>query len=113
MIGKKYRLIDIAREIDRDKSTIIRWEELRLIPTAKRDSRGWRYYNDKEVKNIIDLVKKTEYFRKEVKVNGEVVRARTPKAVYIGMFLGVLFMASQLFMLGFRAYAVDTADEII
>ena len=57
MFGKKYRLIDIAREIDRDKSTIIRWEDLGLIPAAKRDSRGWRYYNDKEVKAIIELVK--------------------------------------------------------
>ena len=32
MLLGKYRINDIARKIDRDKSTIIRWEEQDLIP---------------------------------------------------------------------------------
>ena len=63
MKEKRYRLIDIARQIDHDKSTIIRWEDLGLIPMAKRDGRGSRYYSWLEVDHIIDLVKKTNYFK--------------------------------------------------
>ena len=60
---KKYRLKDIQDKIDRDKTTLIRWEKKGLIPLAKRDSRGWRYYNRNEVANIIDMVLSTDYFR--------------------------------------------------
>lgn len=60
---KKYRLKDIQDKIDRDKTTLIRWEKEGLIPLAKRDSRGWRYYSKNEVKNIIDVVLSTDYFR--------------------------------------------------
>ncbi|MCK5510366.1 MerR family DNA-binding transcriptional regulator [Candidatus Parcubacteria bacterium] len=60
---KKYRLKDIQDKIDRDKTTLIRWEKEGLIPQAKRDSRGWRYYSKSEVKNIIDMILSTDYFR--------------------------------------------------
>ena len=60
---KKYRLKDIQDKIDRDKTTLIRWEKEGLIPQAKRDSRGWRYYSKGEVKNIIDMILSTDYFR--------------------------------------------------
>ncbi len=60
---KKYRLKDIQDKIDRDKTTLIRWEREGLIPQAKRDSRGWRYYSKSEVKNIIDMILSTDYFR--------------------------------------------------
>ena len=60
---KKYRLKDIQDKIDRDKTTLIRWERKGLIPRAKRDSRGWRYYSRNEVINIIDMVLSTDYFR--------------------------------------------------
>ena len=65
MSKEKYRINDILRRIDRNKTTLIRWEEQGLIPRAKRDSRGWRYYSGEEVDKIIDLVKKTDYFRKK------------------------------------------------
>ncbi|MAF14217.1 MAG: hypothetical protein CMI53_05020 [Parcubacteria group bacterium] len=63
MIAQYYRLNDILNQIDRNKTTVIRWEELGLIPKAKRDSRGWRYYTKEQVEQIITLVKKTDYFR--------------------------------------------------
>ncbi len=62
MFGQKYRLIDIARQVDRDKSTVIRWEELGFIKKAKRDSRGWRYYSKREVDVIVSEVLRTNYF---------------------------------------------------
>ena len=64
MIAGYYRLEDILREVDRNKTTVIRWEEMGLIPRAHRDSRGWRCYTKEQVDEIIRLVKQTDYFRK-------------------------------------------------
>ena len=60
---KLYRLKDIGDRIDRDKTTIIRWEKEGIIPKAKRDSRGWRYYSQEEIKKIVNQVLSTDYFR--------------------------------------------------
>ena len=54
MTAKKHQLKDITREIDRNKTTLIRWEEQGLIPKAPKDSRGWRYYTKEQVEEIID-----------------------------------------------------------
>ena len=64
MSEKKYRLKDIEVKVDRDKTTLIRWEKSGLIPTAKRDSRGWRYYTKEQVGQIVDKILSTDYFRK-------------------------------------------------
>ena len=63
MQNKKYRLKDIEEKIDRDKTTLIRWERKGLIPEAKRDSRGWRYYSQEQVQEIVKSVLSTDYFR--------------------------------------------------
>ena len=63
MIAGSYRLQDILQKIDRNKTTLIRWEEEGLIPKAPRDSRGWRCYTPGQVEEIIRLVQKTNYFR--------------------------------------------------
>jgi DNA-binding transcriptional MerR regulator len=62
-MDKKYRLKDIEDRIDRDKTTLIRWEKAGLIPRAKRDSRGWRYYSKDQVHEIVSRVLTTDYFR--------------------------------------------------
>lgn len=63
MSKDRYYLHEIIKRIDRNKTTLIRWEELGLIPKAKRDSRDWRYYAEEEVQSILQLVKETDYFR--------------------------------------------------
>ncbi len=63
MDQQKYTLNDIVKKIDRNKTTLIRWEELGLIPKARRDSRGWRYYNQKQFNKIIKLINQTNYFQ--------------------------------------------------
>ena len=63
MQDKKYRLKDLVDKIDRDKTTLIRWEKEGLIPRARRDSRGWRYYNQEQVRQIVNKVLSTDYFR--------------------------------------------------
>jgi len=35
---KRYSLKEILKKIDRNKTTLIRWENLGLIPRAKRES---------------------------------------------------------------------------
>lgn len=63
MIAGHCRLNDILARIDRNKTTLIRWEEAGLIPKARRDSRGWRYYSAEQVDEIIRLVQETNYFQ--------------------------------------------------
>jgi len=62
-IANSYRLKDILTRIDRNKTTIIRWEEEGKIPKAKRDSRGWRCYSKQEIDHIINLILNTDYFQ--------------------------------------------------
>jgi DNA-binding transcriptional MerR regulator len=57
-----YRVSDIARQVDRSTMAVLRWEKDKLIPKAKRDSRGWRIYTREEVEDIVRLVKMTNYF---------------------------------------------------
>ena len=63
MENKKYRIKDIEERIDRDKTTLIRWEKKGLIPEANRDSRGWRYYSKEQVRDIVKKILSTDYFR--------------------------------------------------
>ena len=63
MIDGNYSINDIVKRVGRNKTTVLRWEEQGLIPMAKRDSRGWRYYTKEDVDYIVNLVKKTDYFR--------------------------------------------------
>lgn len=53
---KIYRLIDLVRRLDRDKSTLIRWEAEGRIPGAKRDVRGWRYYTPEDFHSLVQFV---------------------------------------------------------
>lgn len=69
MNDKKYRLKDLEDKIDRDKTTLIRWEKEGLIPKANRDSRGWRYYSKEQIKEIVSNVLSTDYFRQTPKVS--------------------------------------------
>jgi len=64
--GKIYRIIDLARELDRRPLTIKRWESAGLIPKAKRDTRGWRYYTRDDIENLVEMVKENNYFCKYV-----------------------------------------------
>jgi len=56
------RVKDVEKLIDRDRNTILRWERAGLIPHPQKDSRGWRFYNEKD----IEIIKK---FMKEMRSN--------------------------------------------
>ncbi|MBI2055318.1 MAG: MerR family transcriptional regulator, partial [Candidatus Sungbacteria bacterium] len=47
--------------MDRDKSTLLRWEAEGKIPPGRRDSRGWRYYMPEDFELVVDLVERHLY----------------------------------------------------
>lgn len=98
MTKNNYRLNDIARRIDRDKTTIIRWEKQGLIPKAHRDSRGWRYYTHEDVERIVQIVEKTHYFQDLSDV--KLPKGNRSAATYMSVMVGVAFMMFNLFNLG-------------
>ncbi len=65
MSDRVYKIKDLALRLDRTILTIKRWEKRGLIPPPRKDSRGWRVYTEPEVKNILQLVKETNYFQNE------------------------------------------------
>ena len=52
-----YRIGELARELDRSTLTIKKWEAIGVIPEAKRDSRGWRYYTRDDINEIKSGIK--------------------------------------------------------
>ena len=63
MTARIYKIKDLALRLDRTILTIKRWEKKGLIPTPRKDSRGWRVYTEDEVKEILKRVKETNYFQ--------------------------------------------------
>lgn len=57
-----YYVKDVSKIIDRDKSTIFRWEKEGKISSPKRDSRGWRIYNKYDVEKMKRLVSELTRF---------------------------------------------------
>lgn len=74
MLTRYFRINDILQRIDRNKTTLLRWEAIGLIPKARRDSRGWRYYSQKQIEEIVKLVKETDYFKNRHISNGAAKR---------------------------------------
>ena len=60
--GRIYRIGELAKELDRSTLTIKKWEESGIIPKAKRDSRGWRYYTGKDIAEIKNILEQHKYF---------------------------------------------------
>jgi|GEM_PF-1062747 len=60
--GRVYRIGEVAKELDRSTLTIKKWEASGLIPKAKKDSRGWRYYTEDDINEIKRILEEHEYF---------------------------------------------------
>jgi DNA-binding transcriptional MerR regulator len=69
MSNKAYKIKDLALRLDRSILTIKRWEKQGLIPKARKDSRGWRVYTENEVREILQKVRDTNYFRNGITVS--------------------------------------------
>ena len=53
------RVKDVEKIIDRDRNTILRWEREGKIPQPQKDSRGWRFYTNKDVERIKKFISRT------------------------------------------------------
>jgi len=102
-----YRVNDLTKAVDRDKTTLLRWEKLGLIPKAKRDSRGWRYYTRAEYDAIMQLVKSTNYFQEKAGADGNPRSDRVKKVGYGVVASAVVFMLYSLFNLSIIGVLAD------
>ena len=91
----RFRVNDLTKAVDRDKTTLLRWEKQGLIPKAKRDSRGWRYYTEHEFGELIQKIRESAFYR------------RGPLLPTLVLLASVLTTFS---LLTFTRYAFSNAD---
>ena len=54
---KKYKTIEICTRFDISRATLFRWESDGLLTGVERDWRGWRVYNESNLKEIEKIIK--------------------------------------------------------
>jgi hypothetical protein len=54
---KKYKTNEICSRFDISRATLFRWESEGLLPGVDRDWRGWRVYNDANLRAIEKIMK--------------------------------------------------------
>ena len=54
---KSYKTSDICTRFDISRATQFRWESEGLLTGVERDWRGWRVYNDDNLKDIERIMK--------------------------------------------------------
>jgi DNA-binding transcriptional MerR regulator len=55
--SKKYKTSEICRRFDISRATLFRWESDGLLSGIGRDWRGWRVYNETNVRTIEKIMK--------------------------------------------------------
>ena len=45
--------------IDRDRNTILRWEREGKTPPVQKDSRGWRFYTERDIEVLRSYLERT------------------------------------------------------
>ncbi len=54
---RKYKTNEICSRFDISRATLFRWESEGLLAGVQRDWRGWRVYNENNVKAIERIMK--------------------------------------------------------
>lgn len=54
---KKYKTIEICNRFDISRATLFRWESDGLLTGVERDWRGWRVYNERNLKEIEKIIR--------------------------------------------------------
>ncbi|HLE41908.1 MAG TPA: MerR family transcriptional regulator [Nitrospirota bacterium] len=54
---KKYKTQEICDRFDISRATLFRWESEGLLLAVERDWRGWRVYNESNLKHIEKIIK--------------------------------------------------------
>lgn len=55
--SKKYKTKDICERFDISRATLFRWESEGLLAGVDRDWRGWRTYNEMNLREIEKIMK--------------------------------------------------------
>lgn len=64
MPDNRMTITDVAERIGVTTKTIIRWEKAKKVGLAKRDWRGWRFYEKKDLQRLKDF-KETIYYEED------------------------------------------------
>lgn len=62
-----YKIRDVAVRLNRNKRAIIRWEVSGKIPLAKRNTSGERIYTEEDIRKILELFKKKDFYQRRPK----------------------------------------------
>jgi DNA-binding transcriptional MerR regulator len=54
---KRYKTKEICDRFDISRATLFRWEDEGLLTGVDRDWRGWRVYNDGNMKDIEKIIR--------------------------------------------------------
>lgn len=54
---KRYKTKEICDRFDISRATLFRWEEEGLLSGVDRDWRGWRVYNESNMKDIEKIIR--------------------------------------------------------
>jgi DNA-binding transcriptional MerR regulator len=55
--AKKYKTNEICSRFDISRATLFRWESEGLLTGVERDWRGWRVYNERNLKEIEKIIR--------------------------------------------------------
>ncbi len=55
--SRKYKTKEICDRFDISRATLFRWESEGLLPGVGRDWRGWRVYDENNLKSIERIIK--------------------------------------------------------
>ncbi len=61
----KMTITDVAERIGVTPKTIIRWEKAGKVKLAKRDWRGWRFYDKTDFKRLKEFKETIIYYEEE------------------------------------------------
>lgn len=56
-VTKKYKTKEICDRFDISRATLFRWESEGLLSGVERDWRGWRVYNENNLKTIERIIR--------------------------------------------------------
>ena len=60
--SRNYKTSEICKRFDISSATLFRWESEGLLTEIKRDWRGWRVYNEHNLKKIENIMRSRGVF---------------------------------------------------
>lgn len=67
VVDKIFKIRDVVVRVNRNKRTLIRWEQSGKIPTATRNKINERIYSEKDIQIILDCMKENSFYRRRPK----------------------------------------------